>query len=83
MPTPTELAEAFVAVINEWLTNDELLSIRRRNAVAKESVCHSHDFCDANQAMLDAGEKLGINVLDDIELTNAAWDIAKDGGFRA
>lgn len=82
-PTADELARSFCAVLTEWLEADTIAEIVRRNAEsANENVCHSHDFCDANQAMLDAMERHGMEWdSEHIDLVNAAWDIAKSKGF--
>jgi hypothetical protein len=58
-PTPRQLAEAFVAVLREWLTPEQFDEVCRRNAVQTDRlVCHSHDFCDANMAMYAAFQSL-------------------------
>lgn len=51
------LGVQFAMVLREWLTPQEMAQVRQRNAVdpqAKAGICHSHDFCDANMAMLEA-----------------------------
>jgi hypothetical protein len=85
------LANAFVAVLTEWLTPEQMFQVRRRNAQrTSELVCHSHDFCDANMAMDQAFKKvIGRDPLDylnhdeegsmdeaDVALWNAAWEYA-------
>src|SRR5687768_5328662 len=83
--TPQKVADAFSAIIREWLTAEELEEVVKRNKVRSHpSVCHSHDFCDANVAMSEAFEKL-LGLSDDevcdlatgetrvSELWNEAW----------
>jgi hypothetical protein len=89
------LAGAFADVLVEYLTDEEFAEMKRRNAVeTNESVCHSHDFCDANMAMEDAfrrtfgrlpdvTDKEDGSEGDDVALWNAAWDLAKRGWLTA
>ena len=74
------LAKEFLSIIRSWLTTEQLQEIDRRNEASDDGACASHDFCDANQAMIDAMEKLGIA---DIQCTlvDGAWEIAKLEGF--
>lgn len=52
-----DLCGAFCDVLNEWLTPAEKAEVLRLNNTEHNlSICHTHDFCDANQAMLDAWE---------------------------
>lgn len=87
LPTPETLATEFTAILRDWLTREELVEIDSLNrAEPNGSVCHSHDFCDPNQAMLDALARFGVvdyraadkklNVLID-----KAWSFAKNRGF--
>ena len=90
---PKELANAFSKIIREWLTEEELAEVRELNAGEPKnvSICHSHDFCDANQAMIDALESLGVEYGSEdfgdgdkgFDILNAAWDLAKANGFEA
>lgn len=81
--TPATLGAAFIWVLQDWLTIPEWDEMLKLNATAAPSVCHSHDFCDANMAMLEAyADILGIPA-DDVVLSdsvqslfNDAWDWA-------
>lgn len=79
----TAIAEAFAEVLRQWLTREELETIRSRNASQNDpGICHSHDFCDANMAMAPAFEQVtGREPESDSEadasLWNDAWDLAK------
>lgn len=94
------LAAEFCRILHEWLTPDQIADAVIKNAVAATSgdhgVCHSHDHCDANQAMLDAwevvfGKGKAPAFIDsdrteaeknaELKITNDAWSIAKASGF--
>lgn len=85
-PTPIQLAYEFCRVLSEWLTPDELSEINRLNADESDPhICHSGDYCDSNQALLDAMEVFGISGFEQwmIPLCNETWRIARDAGFNA
>lgn len=82
------LAKAFTIELRETLTAEEWGFMYERNkAEANPQVCHSHDFCDANECMAEAWKKLGgddeqvlSNTPEGDEargIWNAAWDLAK------
>jgi hypothetical protein len=87
-----ELGKRFVTILEEWLTPEEFETVRTRNDAREPGVCHSHDFCDANEAMAQACiDVLGRHprVIDDRPasdgeheadnlLWNRAWDWAID-----
>lgn len=83
LPTPQSLGDAFVNVLNNWLTTYEMDLIKNYNATpAYATSCASHNFCDANMAMLTAFEVITDCEFDlenqaHIDLFNAAWDHAK------
>lgn len=93
LPTKEALAEAFHAKIGEWLTKAERERVDWRNHKNAEDsrlqgVCATHDFCDANMAMLEAWQKVtGVEdelwEMDDAqtERWNEAWGLAKANGF--
>lgn len=86
------LSVRFSQILREWLSESEMAEVVARNAAeTNPQICHSHDFADPNQAMLDAAKDLGfreIDVLDGplssagIDLWNAAWNLAKSNGFE-
>ena len=57
--------------------------VNRRNATPEyDGLCASHDFCDANQVMVDALKDMGREFNQDlIAAINEAWSIAKNAGF--
>jgi hypothetical protein len=86
MPDKETLATEFAIIIREWLTPEQCREIDARNADETDArICHSHDFCDANQAMIDALERFNVEL--DVQsdeqhnLIQGAWDIAKKSGF--
>ena len=86
------LSVRFSQILREWLSESEMAEVLARNAAeTNPQICHSHDFADPNQAMLDAAKDLGfreIDVLDGplssagIDLWNAAWNLAKSNDFE-
>jgi len=54
--TQERIADAFAAVLRDWLTADQWAEMQARNVDYSDGVCASHDFCDANMAMAEAFE---------------------------
>ncbi len=84
--TAEMLAASFKAVLQQWLQPGVLRMIDTYNLAEKDpSICHSHDVCDPNQAMINALQQHGLefNAQDEEQhkLINAAWDLAKKHGF--
>lgn len=87
------LARAFVRMLGVELGEAKLAEVARLNAADPSAngdggVCHSHDFCDANETMLTAfREVLGREVDFDAEgdadmgLCEDAWNAAKRAAF--
>jgi hypothetical protein len=48
------VAEQFIAVLVEWLTPEQLSMVAVLNSDQDDSICATHDFCDANEAMDEA-----------------------------
>ena len=82
-----QLAKEFSKVLSEWLTADQMREVIARNAVEpNDQICASHDFCDANMAMLEAFERCGLGEADPsddatLNLWNRVWDLAKATEF--
>ena len=77
-----QLARAFSQQLTSALSPDEYRQVIERNeAETNPNVCHSHDFTDANQCMLDALTALGLTFdpqdAAQASLIAQAWDIAK------
>lgn len=85
--TPQELARVFSRRLVETIGEDNRQAVVELNAQDNPSICHSHDYCDALQVMIDACDELGIPT-DDVTseafaaLTDEAWSIAKAAEFR-
>ena len=84
-PDVERLARAFARVLRDWLTPAELVEVNRRNVrhyLEGQSVCASHDFCDANMAMLAGwetafpGKENDVGVAAHARLWGKAWDRA-------
>lgn len=74
------VARRFTTILRGWLTRDEWTAMVAANrAETDPRICHSHDYCDANMAMLEAFDAYGdIDVDDDdhVRIWNAAWEAA-------
>lgn len=78
------LSSEFSRILREWLSPEELAEINLRNSTPEYSgCCASHDFCDPNQAMVDALEVFGLDFHPKhCDLVNEAWGIASRSGFQ-
>jgi hypothetical protein len=78
----SQLAKAFAEELNSTLTAEQMDEVNRLNAEeADKNICHSHDFCDANQVMIDVlGEEFE-NSDEQNKLISEAWEIAKNAEF--
>jgi len=85
--TVEKLAREFSRILSTWLGADKLREVVKRNDddVMNPEVCHSHDFCDANEAMDRAARKMKIKIDAgsewDADLWNRSWDMAKKNHF--
>lgn len=84
-----QLAAEFSHQLADSMASHELQQVRIRNAAESDpAICHSHDFCDANQVMLDsfeslAGREADVGSAADRAVMDAAWTIARACGFGA
>ncbi len=95
VPEPWKLARELCIVLNDWLTPEQIAEANELNAAeTNSSVCHSHDYCDANMAMHKAcctwedPLTTGVPDTDNALMSeawhncwDAAWTLAKDAGF--
>lgn len=89
MSIAQQIAIEFSRNLREYAADGEIEQcIRDNRAETDKSVCHSHDFCDANVAMDEAfGVVTGKPASDDLNdestlaLWAEAWDIAKQAEF--
>lgn len=76
------LGYAFADLLAKALTADEFAEACRLNRwESNPAICRSHDFCDANEVMLEAFLSIGLDFdlqnQEDIVLWNRAWGYAK------
>ena len=86
-----DLARRFAKNLAEAVGGDTMDEIVRRNhrdpkAYPGDDVCHSHDFTDPNQVMLDSFPEVykrppRLANARDIHRINEAWSIAKRNDF--
>lgn len=92
-PATKALACAFCSILNQWLTPEQLTEINRLNSTPEyqDGSCASHNFCDPNQAMIDAcvkvwGREPEFGDIDpedkDTDAINEAWSIARKAEFN-
>jgi hypothetical protein len=75
--TARELAVAFSALLLQHLGPEKMREVIRLNSLEKDpKVCHSHDFCDANEIMYEAQENLKLNLQVDEEESARVWSEA-------
>ena len=80
------LAHTFAGILQTTLQGNDIFTVIARNESETDPrICHSHDFCDANQCMIDALEIVGYpyDGNDDAQsaLIDEAWKIAADNCF--
>ena len=89
MKDAIKIANKFSSILREWLTAEELQEINDKNADYRMGIgtwCATHEYCDPNQAMINAFEHFGIDIDFDneehINLINDAWKLANDNKFQ-
>lgn len=80
------IAASFVSRLQAHLTTQQFAEMQNLNAVADAGVCHSHDYCDANEVMSDAfcnwtGREMDTQSDEDRALWTAAWAYAMAHGL--
>lgn len=84
LPSVPVFASVFASALRDMLGGD-LSEVNRRNETAAAGVCHSHDFCDANMAAIDAMAAFGMPWDHEdhrlVELVTSAWDLAMVNKF--
>lgn len=87
---PEILAREFSRVLAEYISVESVQNVVKLNKLeTNPGVCHSHDFCDANMAMIEAVSnvtgipEMDCYITDDSHhvAINKAWDLAKENGF--
>jgi hypothetical protein len=83
--TKEELAKKFSKLLCDEIGKFKVCRVNKRNSKETNSqICHSHDFCDANQVMIDAAElsEAELNDIDNLwEHFGEAWTLAKQNQF--
>lgn len=87
-PTIEALAVQFIEELRETISADDMDKVNARNVTPDYfKCCATHDFCDANQCMIDALEHFGLSFDTQseaqIDLINSAWNLAKACEFNA
>lgn len=89
-----EFADRFKVVLRRQLSPAELKAIDETNRQRADATCATHDYCDANMAMLEAVVELTGLPEDEatdrlvrgdllIDAVNEGWTLAKAEGFSA
>lgn len=88
IPKSSDLAFEFSRLLRLHTTGEAMMLVVERNREeSNPSICHSHDFVDANQVMLEAWTNLGGLEFHPFENEEAvrtwgkAWEIAKQTEF--
>jgi len=88
-PTVETLALEFSQGLRSYLTDEQMAEVVRRNrAEPSPSICHSHDYCDANMVLYAVFMKYGMNPVEEggmdrwDDLWDHAWNMAKASEFR-
>jgi hypothetical protein len=88
-PTVDTLALEFSQGLHAYLTPVQMSEVVERNRNEEDnSVCHSHDFCDANVVLYDVFKKYGIDVATQrglskwADLWACAWALARAREFQ-
>ena len=85
--TIQDLSFAFSTIIHSWLTVDEINKVVILNDTPDyKGCCATHNFCDANMAMVEAfdivfNRELSTNKLGDMLFFNKAWNLSKINNF--
>ena len=86
--TAEKLSNKFAYLLSMEIGDDNLRKVVDRNRAENcGSVCHSHDYCDANMIMVEAFKEVckrepDLNNRDDVVLIDQAWKQAKDYNFN-
>lgn len=85
--TTINIARAFGSGIQEALNREQFARLIDLNACEEDyRICHSHDFCDANQVFADAfitivGRDIDTQSDADVTTWSDAWALAKEAKF--
>lgn len=83
MNPTTLLAGAFIGILSKALSDEQFKEfVRKTRTDFRENICWSHNFCDANEVMLEAFKAVFDRDAEiwnevDTDFINAAWTNAK------
>lgn len=83
-PLKETIAARFVNLLRATLTPQQFAEMQNLNAGADAGICHSHDYCDANEVMARAFAQVVGREFDlesDIALWSSAWAYAMTHGL--
>lgn len=72
-----KIASHFSRQLIDTIGREKLILANQENERRNDDSCATHDYCDANQCMIDAMEKCGYDATKEIEICNSVWDLAK------
>ena len=82
-----ELAREFSRLLLAYIGLEDMETVNYLHDLdgPESGICHTHDYCDANQIMIDAiqniiGGEYGFD-LDDCNCLNQAWNMARRNEF--
>ena len=85
MKFSTALAREFAELLRDYLTAEQIAAVDATNAERKDNTCASHDYCDANEVMIEAFHlTFGRDYTGDdydTDIVNEAWSEAKAKGY--
>lgn len=86
MTDQDKLASAFNVVLFDWIGPKLGQVVIQNRQQSDPSICHTHDWCDSNQAMIDAFENTFKRLPDlqgpDGDLMDCAWSTSKENDFN-
>ena len=87
--TAKTLAKEFSVALNALLTPAQMCEVVLRNAQETHpTICHTHDFCDANVVLHEVFLSHGMDPADEGgmekwgRLWDESWNLAKANGFQ-
>lgn len=82
MTQAEKIARRFSELLWDNVTHEDMHRVIRLNDAETDlNIDHIHDVCDANHYMDIAMREFRLDSLKDIDMTNNAWNIAKQSKF--
>jgi UDP-N-acetyl-D-mannosaminuronic acid transferase (WecB/TagA/CpsF family) len=79
-----KIAVEFAAILKEWIGYDNLKKVVTINETPEyENLCALHNYCDPNQAMIDAFQRVLHRepAVKELKTTDSVWSLAKKNKF--